>query len=84
MAMIDNNLLFQAIAEYIPIGNPILSEAVYEMVLNYFLTNDSPLFLKTITEWPYKLYNIQNVIMAVREKLKTTNDDLLMDALAKL
>jgi len=40
--------------------------------------------MRTITDWPVGLYNIQNIITAVNEKLKRTSNDYIMDALAKL
>eukprot|EP01111_Echinosteliopsis_oligospora_P016112 TRINITY_DN6578_c0_g1_i1.p1 TRINITY_DN6578_c0_g1~~TRINITY_DN6578_c0_g1_i1.p1 ORF type:complete len:893 (+),score=224.14 TRINITY_DN6578_c0_g1_i1:30-2708(+) len=74
----------KAISPYIPVGNPRLSDTVYEMVLNYFLHYDTEGFLKTITEWDHNLYNIQNVITAVRESLKRNPSNIVYDALAKL
>jgi vacuolar protein sorting-associated protein 41 len=37
-----------AISTYIPVGNPTLSQALYEMVLNYFLTYNHEKFARTI------------------------------------
>lgn len=73
------------LSPYIPVGNPQLSERVYEMVLSSFLASDHAGFKRTIQEWPSGIYNIQNVIKAVRERIKASPDaDVLMDALALL
>eukprot|EP01104_Vermistella_antarctica_P020689 TRINITY_DN896_c0_g1_i3.p1 TRINITY_DN896_c0_g1~~TRINITY_DN896_c0_g1_i3.p1 ORF type:complete len:938 (+),score=181.35 TRINITY_DN896_c0_g1_i3:205-3018(+) len=75
----------KAISPYIPTGDPTLSARVYELVLNDFLINDHDGFLKTIRAWPSNLYNIQNIINVVLERLKhAPNTDTLMDALAEL
>lgn len=46
----------KAIAPHIPIKNPQLTETVYEVVLNYFLTNDENGFYQTVSDWPCTMY----------------------------
>ena len=67
-----------------PLQQPVLKDYVYELILNDFLANDPEQFLKTIESWPSSIYNIQNIITAVRERLKKDSSEALMDALAKL
>ncbi|EGC37705.1 hypothetical protein DICPUDRAFT_149700 [Dictyostelium purpureum] len=74
----------QPLCPYIPIGNPSLSCAIYEMFLNHFLQNDPDSFLKTVTEWPSSLYNIQAIIAAVEDKHSRQPNDTIMIALAQL
>lgn len=73
-----------AIARYVPLRQPVLKDYVYELILNDFLNNDPGKFLETVTAWPPSLYKVQNIITAVREKLKKDSNEQLMDALAKL
>ncbi|KAM9957832.1 hypothetical protein ACTFIW_012804 [Dictyostelium discoideum] len=74
----------QPLCQYIPIGNPSLSCAIYEMFLNHFLQNDPDSFLKTVTEWSSSLYNIQAIITAVEDKLSRQPNETIMIALAQL
>lgn len=74
----------QEIGAYIPIANPQLKDYVYEMVLNHYLRHDHKGFYNLITEWPHTIYNIQNLITTVQERVKETTDIQLMDALATL
>ncbi len=76
--------VFQEIGAYIPIANPQLKDYVYEMVLNHYLRHDHKGFYNLITEWPHTIYNIQNLITTVQERVKETTDIQLMDALATL
>jgi hypothetical protein len=73
-----------AIAKYVPLRQPVLKDYVYELILNDFLNNDPAKFLETVSTWPSSLYKVQNIITAVREKLKKDTSEPLMDALAKL
>lgn len=75
----------KAIAQYVPIANPKLSEMAYEIILNDFLKHDPHELVKLINAWPPTLYNTDNIIKAVDEIRRTTNDaSILSDALAKL
>jgi hypothetical protein len=76
--------VIQEIGAYIPIANPQLKDYVYEMVLNHYLRHDHKGFYNLITEWPHTIYNIQNLITTVQERVKETTDIQLMDALATL
>ncbi|ESO87990.1 hypothetical protein LOTGIDRAFT_126722, partial [Lottia gigantea] len=51
----------KAIAPYLPRGDPKLSPAIYEMVLNEFLQTDYEVFYKLIKEWPQDLYNLETI-----------------------
>jgi len=74
----------KAIGPYIPVGNPTLSDVLYEMVLSYFLSNDPVAFEKMITDWSPTVYSLPNLINAVEWKVKTNPDKHLMIALGKL
>ncbi|KAG0031903.1 Vacuolar protein sorting-associated protein 41 [Podila clonocystis] len=75
----------KAIAGYIPFKEPTLSKTIYELVLAYFLMHDHQSLFKTVKSFPPGLYNIQNVIVAVEDRLKQDKDNvLLMESLAEL
>ncbi|KAG0255570.1 Vacuolar protein sorting-associated protein 41 [Mortierella polycephala] len=75
----------KAIAGYIPFKEPTLSDTIYELVLAYFLMHDHQSLFKTVKSFPPGLYNIQNVIVAVEDRLKQDKDNvLLMESLAEL
>ncbi|KAG0246211.1 hypothetical protein B0O80DRAFT_409983 [Mortierella sp. GBAus27b] len=75
----------KAIAGYIPVKEPTLSDTIYELVLAHFLMHDHQLLFETIKSFPSGLYNIQNVIVAVEDRLKQDNNNtLLMESLAEL
>ncbi|KAL1923384.1 uncharacterized protein VTP21DRAFT_8364 [Calcarisporiella thermophila] len=75
----------KAIAPYIPIENPQLTSTVYEMVLAFFLNHDHQALYNTIENWPASLYNLDSVIVAVRDVLaRDRNNKLLMQSLAEL
>ncbi|KAF9428093.1 Vacuolar protein sorting-associated protein 41 [Podila epigama] len=75
----------KAIAAYIPFKEPTLSDTIYELVLAYFLMHDHQSLFKTVKSFPPGLYNIQNVIVAVEDRLKQDKDNvLLMESLAEL
>ncbi|KAK0051675.1 vacuolar protein sorting-associated protein 41 [Biomphalaria pfeifferi] len=68
----------KAIASYIPRSAPRLSSAIYEMVLNEFLTTDCERFYQLIREWSPDLYDNESIISAVLIKLdRDTNSELL-------
>lgn len=75
----------RALTEYVPVGNPVLSETTYGLILNQHLNDDSAMFLKTIRSWPHTIYNTADVIEAVRDKLRRRPEDKdLLLALAQL
>ncbi|KAF0977952.1 hypothetical protein FDP41_003274 [Naegleria fowleri] len=60
---------FHVIIPYIPISQPRLKDAVYEMKLNYYLLNSPEQFLSCIKEWPQDLYKIQNITSVTSERI---------------
>ncbi|KAJ8313760.1 hypothetical protein KUTeg_008321 [Tegillarca granosa] len=75
----------KAVAQYIPTQDPVLSPAIYEMILNEFIQCDCEKFLKTLKEWPPTLYKIENIITATSEKLDRDRDNkILLQALGEL
>ncbi|KAF9307478.1 Vacuolar protein sorting-associated protein 41 [Mortierella antarctica] len=73
------------IAGYIPFKEPTLSNTIYELVLAYFLMHDHQSLFKTVKSFPPGLYDIQNVIVGVEDRLKQDKDNvLLMESLAEL
>ncbi|KAF9282310.1 Vacuolar protein sorting-associated protein 41 [Mortierella alpina] len=75
----------KAIAGHIPCSEPTLSDTIYELVLAYFLMHDHQSLFNTVKSFPPGLYNIQNVIVAVEDRLKQDKDNvLLMESLAEL
>ncbi|RUP49413.1 hypothetical protein BC936DRAFT_142590 [Jimgerdemannia flammicorona] len=75
----------QAITPYIPTKEPRLSNTVYEIVLAWFLMNDHKTLLTTIKTWPPKLYDVQNIIVAVEDALsKDKDEEILLECLAEL
>jgi hypothetical protein len=75
----------RAVTPCVPVGNPMLSDTIYALVLNQHLQDDHALFLSTITQWPHGTYNIPAIITAVRKKLEDAPEDRdLLHALARL
>jgi vacuolar protein sorting-associated protein 41 len=74
----------RAIGQYIPLADPQLSDTIYEMVLNHFLTREPERFLETVNAWPTSVYNVQNVITAVIDRLNQFESIPLREALAFL
>ncbi|KAK6166083.1 hypothetical protein SNE40_022857 [Patella caerulea] len=75
----------KAIAPYLPRGDPKLSPAIYEMVLNEFLMSDYEVFYKMIKEWPQDLYNLQTIENAVLTRLdRDKNNKLLLQCMGQL
>ncbi|RKP36543.1 hypothetical protein BJ085DRAFT_13446, partial [Dimargaris cristalligena] len=75
------------IAPFIPTATPRLSSTIYEMVLAFWLTQDTKHLAGTIRQWPSELYNVPSVIVAVESKLQRQLDRdarLLMDVLETL
>ncbi|KAL9657386.1 hypothetical protein ABK040_014374 [Willaertia magna] len=67
---------FHVIIPYIPIDNPRLSDAIYEMKLNYFLLNSPEQFLNCIKEWPHDIYKIQNIATVTAENIKSLEQEM--------
>ncbi|XP_060554893.1 vacuolar protein sorting-associated protein 41 homolog isoform X2 [Ruditapes philippinarum] len=75
----------KCLAPFLPQEDPMLSPAIYEMVLNDFLQTNCKVFLQLVKEWPHTLYNIQAVIKVVIDKLdRDRNNRDLLHALAEL
>jgi hypothetical protein len=76
----------RVLAPYLPRGPElILDPAIYEIVLKEFLERDSKGFLKTIREWPSKLYSITTIVKATFDQLtKNPKNDYLLESLAEL
>eukprot|EP01114_Cavostelium_apophysatum_P004970 TRINITY_DN1546_c0_g1_i1.p1 TRINITY_DN1546_c0_g1~~TRINITY_DN1546_c0_g1_i1.p1 ORF type:complete len:976 (-),score=258.51 TRINITY_DN1546_c0_g1_i1:28-2796(-) len=78
----------KAICDYIPIANPTLNNTVYELVLGYFMSSpdmrDHEKFHNLILEWPPTLYEIKNIITALKRSLLNNDSVILKEALAKL
>jgi len=70
----------------IPTHDPVLSATCYELVLNSLLEGNHEAFLKHVERWPPSLYDIETVIIAVVDKLNTTDrtNKTLTIALAEL
>jgi hypothetical protein len=81
---IDKGVL-SIILPFIPKRKPQLSKAIYEMVLNYFLINDTQELYKIIQDWPTDLYDSNVIMNAITEKLKNEQDNRdLLKVKAKL
>lgn len=76
----------RVVAPYLPRGPElILDPAIYEIILKEFLEQDSKGCLKTIREWPSKLYSIQTIVNATFDQLtKDPKNDYLLESLAEL
>ncbi|XP_064614137.1 vacuolar protein sorting-associated protein 41 homolog [Liolophura sinensis] len=75
----------KTIAPYLPQGDPKLSPAIYEMVLNEYLQSDYKGFHQLVKSWPCTLYNIQTIVNAVLDRLdRDRNDRTLLQSLADL
>ncbi|OZJ04120.1 hypothetical protein BZG36_02827 [Bifiguratus adelaidae] len=73
-----------AIAPYVPLQEPQLSSTVYEVILAWLLNNDPKELLITLRTWPSTLYNIQSVIIAIKDKLRDKQEETLLECLAEL
>ncbi|KAH3717295.1 hypothetical protein DPMN_060078 [Dreissena polymorpha] len=73
------------LAPFIPREDPILTPAIYEMILNQFLQTDQLTFLQLVKEWPHAIYNVQTIIKAVLDKMDNDRSNKpLLQALAEL
>lgn len=71
---------------HIPIDERLtLSSEIGEIVLNYFLENDSNRFLEIIRKWPSRMYNVAQLINTVESALSINESNPpLFEALAEL
>lgn len=71
---------------YIPIDERLsFSPEIGEIVLNYFLENDSNRFLQIIRRWPARMYNVAHLINTVESALSINErNHPLFEALAEL
>ncbi|XP_071956402.1 vacuolar protein sorting-associated protein 41 homolog [Antedon mediterranea] len=75
----------KVISPYIPLQDPRLSKAVYEMILNDFLRTDLQGFHRLIRRWPQDLYDLMTIVSAVKDRLRELPDDcILMQTLGDL
>lgn len=80
-----SKLTYQAIIPHIPVRNPQLSPAVYEMVFNHLLEHDRPALLKTITSWPSEIYDLDSLMRTIQDELQgSKNDPLLLECVGEL
>lgn len=83
---------FDEIVSHVPIDkNPPLSSLVYEVVLGHYVSRDRVKFKELLDLWPLNLFDVDSVIAAINDQLKSTTapegtDDwrLLTECLAKL
>ncbi|PVD30846.1 hypothetical protein C0Q70_10121 [Pomacea canaliculata] len=75
----------RAISMCIPLEDPRLSPAIYEMILNDFLQRDYAQFYHLIKTWPHDLYNKEALINAVVNLLdRELDQELLLQSLGQL
>ncbi|KAL2831070.1 hypothetical protein BDW59DRAFT_140332 [Aspergillus cavernicola] len=80
------------VSSVIPVGlRPPLSSKVYEVILEHYLTKDRQRFSELINSWPFDLFDVDSMTVAIEEQLEIENmtpetDDgpVLMRCLAKL
>ncbi|KAL4956836.1 hypothetical protein BDW69DRAFT_157642 [Aspergillus filifer] len=80
------------ISSVIPVGlRPPLSSKVYGVILEHYLTHDRQRFNELLDSWPFDLFDVENITVAIEkrldsEKLTPEIDDgrILMRCLAKL
>ncbi|KZS87523.1 vacuolar protein sorting-associated protein 41 [Sistotremastrum niveocremeum HHB9708] len=81
----------QSIIPYVPIEHPRLDPSIYDLIINWYLSNDRTELRRTIKSWP-KIYDISAAIVAVQTELDALPErkefgadrGLLMDCLADL
>ncbi|KAG5518806.1 hypothetical protein PMAC_002777 [Pneumocystis sp. 'macacae'] len=80
---IENGYL-QSITPYIPTNSPQLSSFVYEMIISYYLVSNQELLLNILKTWPYEIYNVDNIISAIKDRWEQKGEKILMECLADL
>ncbi|KAF5376840.1 hypothetical protein D9757_008884 [Collybiopsis confluens] len=73
----------QEIIPYVPTNHPRLDRLVYEMILAYFLAHDIKMLLRTVEEWPRDIYDVDAVIVAVKDELEKVEKSRLAAAQEK-
>lgn len=80
----------QFLLPHIPLAEPRLPLPVYTLVLNYFLYNDIPAFLRLIRSWPKPigdeadLYDPYALLDVLEKMQETKSDPAVKEALAEL
>lgn len=75
----------QDLMPYIPVDQPTMSSVVYEMILARYLSIDADLLKNTIEKWPVDIYDAENVITAIEDRLcSSPNETKLLECLATL
>ncbi|XP_033100786.1 vacuolar protein sorting-associated protein 41 homolog [Anneissia japonica] len=69
----------KVISPYVPLQDPRLSKAVYEMILNDFLITDLKGFHRLIRSWPQDLYDLMTIVSAVKDLLRKFPDDPILN-----
>lgn len=64
------------IIDYMPIDSSLkIDHEIYEKILIFYLETDKPKYLKLISEWDMKLYDINHIIRLLEERIEVHNDD---------
>ncbi len=76
----------RAIIPFVPVRAPQLSAKLYEMVLNFFIVDDTPGLLRVLAEWPrgVGLFEPQTIITRIIDRLQIVEQVDLLHALAQL
>ncbi|CCJ29120.1 unnamed protein product [Pneumocystis jirovecii] len=80
---IENGHL-QSITPYIPTNSPQLSSFVYETIISYYLVSNQELLFDILKNWPFEIYNIDNIISVIKDRWEQKGEKILMECLADL
>lgn len=82
---LDNNKL-EYLEPHIPIDDRLsLRTEIGEIILNYFLFNNSAKFLEIIRKWPPRMYIVKDLVKTVESALSNnSHSNSLFEALAEL
>ena len=73
------------LCRYIPVDQPRLRQAVYDMVLKIFLQSDHENFLHLVKHWPAEIYSIKEVTDSLLAyEARNSVNSVLREALAQL
>ncbi|QDZ18206.1 vacuolar protein sorting-associated protein 41 [Chloropicon primus] len=73
------------LCRYIPVDNPRLRQAVYDMVMKIFLQSDHENFLYLVKSWPAAIYNMKEITDALLAyEARNSASSTLREALAEL
>lgn len=84
---------FDEITSYIPTFQvtPPLPSLIYEVILGHYVSTDKERFQELMDQWPTDLFDIQSIINAIEDQLKSNNVEegssdwrILTECLAKL